>query len=166
MATPSHDELCRRIVETAPDAIIFADRDGIIRLWNTGASVVIGYGADGAVGRSLDLIIPERLRARHWEGYHRVMATGETRYGRELLSVPAVRKDGTRISVEFSIAQLRDEYGRPIGIAAILRDVTARWERDRALRHRLAEAEARLRAAEPAEGDASPSRDAGEPQDR
>jgi PAS domain S-box-containing protein len=89
----------------------------------------------------LDLIIPERQRPRHWEGYRKVMATGETRYGRELLAGPAQRKDGTRISLEFSIALLRDDRGEVLGAAAILRDVTARWEREKTLRARLAEAE-------------------------
>ena len=142
----SHD-LYRRIVDHAQDAIILADSDGIIRLWNGGAEAVFGYAAVEAIGQSLDLIIPERLRARHWEGYHRVMATGESRYGRELLSVPGVRKDGTRMSLEFSIALLTDEGGRPSAIAAILRDITTRWETDRDLRRRLAELEATLKNA-------------------
>jgi PAS domain S-box-containing protein len=157
------EPLYRRIVEEAPDAIIYADREGLVRLWNAGAATIFGFSADEALGQSLDLIIPERLRQRHWDGYHKVMATGETRYGPgELLAVPALRKDGTRISVEFSIAMLRDDRGALLGIAAILRDVTARWERDRALRQQLAAAEARLRPAAPAEGEASSTRSPGE----
>jgi len=139
--------LVRRIVAEAQDAIIYADREGAIRIWNAGAEVIFGYTATEAMGQSLDLIIPERLRQRHWEGYHRVMATGETKYGRELLAVPGVRKDGTRISLEFSIAPLRDEEGSLIGIAAILRDVTERFEQDRALRAQIKELEAQLRPA-------------------
>jgi PAS domain S-box-containing protein len=134
----SLDRLCRQIVEHAPDGVIVADRDGIIRLWNDGAEAIFGYRSDEALGQTLDLIIPERLRPRHWEGYRQVMATGQTRYGRELLAVPAVRKDGERISLEFSIALLRDPAGELSGTVAIIRDVTARWERDRALRARLA----------------------------
>jgi len=133
--------LCQRIVEGAPDAIIFADRDGTIRLWNSGAEAVFGYGADEAVGQSLDLIIPEKMRARHWEGYRTVMATGVTRYGRELLKVPGVRKDGARISLEFSVLLVRNAAGEVLGAAAILRDVTERWEQERALRQRLAAVE-------------------------
>lgn len=136
--------LVERIVTEAQDAIIYADREGMIRLWNTSAEIMFGYTADEAVGQSLDLIIPERLRQRHWDGYHTVMATGHTKYGRELLSVPGVRKDGTRVSLEFSIAMLHDPDGAVLGIAAILRDVTERFERDRALRTRLAELEARV----------------------
>jgi len=95
------------------------------------------------VGRTLDLIIPERLRARHWEGYRKVMATGVTRYGRELLKVPGIRKDGTRVSLEFSIVLLRDETGTLLGPAAIIRDVTARWQEEKALKDRLAALEAK-----------------------
>jgi PAS domain S-box-containing protein len=137
--TPTPEWLCRRIVEAAPDAIIFSDREGTIRLWNAGAEAVFGWPAAEALGRSLDLIVPEKQRARHWEGYRAVMATGVTRYGRgDLLRVPAQRKDGRRISVEFSIVLLRDAAGEVLGTAAILRDVTERWEQDKALRQRLA----------------------------
>ena len=142
MATYDREWLCQRIVEDAPDAIIFADREGVIRLWNAGARAVFGYRSEEAVGKTLDLIVPERLRERHWKGFRRVMATGVTRYGRELLAVPAVGKDGGRISVEFSIVMLRDAAGEPMGIAAILRDVTQRWQEQQQLRKRLAALEA------------------------
>ena len=143
MATYDREWLCRRIVEDAPDVIIFADREGVIRLWNAGAQAVFGYQPEEAVGKTLDLIVPERLRERHWEGVRRVMATGVTRYGREeLLAVPAIGKDGGRISVEFSIVMLRDAAGEPLGIAAILRDVTQRWQEQQQLRKRLAALEA------------------------
>ncbi len=143
MATYDREWLCRRIVEDAPDVIIFADREGVIRLWNAGAQAVFGYQPEEAVGKTLDLIVPERLRERHWEGFRRVMATGVTRYGREeLLAVPAIGKDGGRISVEFSIVMLRDAAGEPLGIAAILRDVTQRWQEQQQLRKRLAALEA------------------------
>lgn len=152
MWTHIHDELCRQIVEGAPEAIIVADRDGVIRLWNPGAEVIFGYRAEEAVGKTLDLIIPERLRARHWEGYRRVMATGVTRYGRELLAVPAVRKDGSRISLEFSVVLLRDRDGGLLAAAAIIRDVTARWQQEKELKERLAVLEARQDAADPRPG--------------
>jgi len=132
------EELLQRIVEGAPEAIIFADREGIIRLWNAGAEAIFGYEAHETLGKSLDLIIPQNLRGRHWEGYHRVMETGEARYVRWLLSVPALRKDGSRISLEFSIVLLRDADGAPEGVAAIMRDVTQRWKEQKALREQLA----------------------------
>jgi len=142
MPEPTHAWLCRQIVDHAPDAIIFADQSGVIRLWNSGAEAMFGYRAEEALGQTLDLIIPERLRARHWEGYHHAMATGSTRYGREVLAVPGVRKDGTRLSLEFTIVLVRDESGSLLGPAAIIRDVTERWARDKALRERLAALEA------------------------
>lgn len=137
------DRLFRRLVEEMPEAVVFADRQGAIRLWNPGAEAMFGYSAEEALGRSLDLIIPERYRARHWDGYRQVMSTGATRYGQRLLAVPAVRKDGRRMSIEFSIALLRDEHGEVIGAAAVVRDVTARWQADRELRKRVAALEAR-----------------------
>ncbi|HEX2725323.1 MAG TPA: PAS domain S-box protein, partial [Beijerinckiaceae bacterium] len=112
--------------------------DGIIRLWNPGAERIFGHSATEALGQSLDLIIPERLRPRHWDGYHQVMATGESRYGHgDLLSVPSLRKDGRRISVEFTIVPLKDEGGRMTGMAAVMRDVTQRFEEIKALRQPL-----------------------------
>jgi PAS domain S-box-containing protein len=126
--------LYRRIVQEIPEAVVFADPKGVIRLWNSGAETMFGYSAEEAVGQSLDLIIPERLRPRHWDGYDKVMATGVTRYGRELLAVPAIRKDGRRISIEFSIALLKEDTGTLHGAVAIIRDVTARWEKEKAQR--------------------------------
>jgi len=136
------DRLAEAVLNTPSDAILLADRGGIIRFWNAGAARIFGFTAEEAVGRSMDLIIPERLRARHWEGYERVMATGESRYGTgELLAVPALTKAGRQISVEFTIVVLRDADGRVDGIAAILRDVTPRFEELRALRRKLASVE-------------------------
>ncbi|HZS84424.1 MAG TPA: PAS domain S-box protein [Stellaceae bacterium] len=133
------DRFCRILVESMPDAVVFADRDGAIGFWNRGAERIFGWSAAEAVGRSLDLIIPEGLRARHWEGYRRTMASGESRYGAgDLLSVPALRKDGVRISVEFTIVPFRDEGGQMAGIAAVMRDVTARFEELKALRRQAA----------------------------
>ena len=134
--------LSEQIITLAPDAIMFADREGIIRLWNQGAERIFGCQAEQAIGQSLDLIIPEKLRQRHWEGYHKTMATGETRYGTEMLAVPAMHQNGSRISTEFSIVLLQDESGQPIGVAAIMRDITERRAEEKELRDRLAELEA------------------------
>lgn len=145
-------ELCRLIVEETRDAVIFADREGLIRLWNRGAEEIFGHPEAEALGRSLDLIIPERLRERHWQGYRRVLAGGPIRYGREVLAVPALHRDGGTLSIEFTVALIRDERGTPAGVAAIIRDVSARWQRERELKNRLARLEAacgRAPAAEP-----------------
>lgn len=134
--------LAAAILSTLSDAIVAADKDGTIFFWNPGAERIFGYARAEAVGRSLDIIIPERLRQRHWDGYHRVMAGGQSRYGHgDLLSVPAVRRDGTGLSVEFTIVPLHDEAGALTGMAAIMRDVTRRFEETRELKRRLAAAE-------------------------
>jgi PAS domain S-box-containing protein len=140
----SHEWLCRRIMEDSRDAVIFADRDGIIRLWNGGAAEMFGYGPAAALGQPLDLIIPENLRARHHEGYQRVMAEGVSKYAQDLLAVPGLTQDGRRLSLEFTITLVRDEQGQILGAAAILREVTARWHRDQELKKRLAALEAEL----------------------
>ena len=123
--------LFQQIIEGMAEAVIVSDRNGVIVLWNHAAEAIFGYATAEAMGRSLDLIIPERFRARHWAGYRAVMSSGVTRYGRELLAVPAMRKDNRRISLEFSIVLIRDDGGEVAGAAAIIRDVTERWERER-----------------------------------
>jgi PAS domain S-box-containing protein len=125
--------LFQRIVEGMAEAVIVSDRNGVI-VWNRAAETMFGYSAAEATGQSLDLIIPERFQARHWAGYRAVMSSGVTRYGRELLAVPAMRKDNRRISLEFSIVLVRDDGDAVVGAAAIIRDVTARWERERGSR--------------------------------
>jgi PAS domain S-box-containing protein len=128
------------LVRHAADAIVYADAKGVIRFWNDAATRIFGFAASEAIGQSLDLIIPENLRKRHWDGFDQTMRTGESRYGAgDLLAVPALRKDGTRISVEFTIVMFHGDDGRMVGIGAILRDVTKRFEEMRALRKRLAD---------------------------
>jgi PAS domain S-box-containing protein len=117
---------------------MFADLEGNIRLWNQGAERMFGYSAGEALGQSLDLIIPEKLRERHWAGYHATMASGATRYADQLLAVPALHRSGTRLSIEFSVVLLTGEDGRPCGVAAIVRDVTERRQKERTLHERLA----------------------------
>ena len=141
--TYTHEWLCQSIVEQTQFAVIFSDHDGVIRFWNRGAEAMFGHTAEEAVGQSLDLVVPERHRARHWDGYHRVMATGVTKYGREMLAVPAARKDGTRISIEFTIVLLHAPTGELLGAAAIMQDVTARWQQQKQLKERLAALEAK-----------------------
>jgi PAS domain S-box-containing protein len=130
-------------VQTAGDAIVAAGTDGFILFWNHAAERIFGYTEGEALGRSLDLIIPESLRLRHWEGYRKVMATGVTRYGAEILRVPALHKDGRRLSIAFTVALLYSRAREVQAIVAIIRDETSRWEEERALRKRLAELEAK-----------------------
>ena len=134
------DRFSRTLAREAPDAVIYADGEGLIRFWNAGAERIFGFSEADAVGKSLDIIIPENLRSRHWSGFDETMRTGKTRYGAgDILAVPALRKDGTRISIEFTVLPFHDEAGRMVGIGAILRDVTKRFEEVRALRRKLAE---------------------------
>lgn len=141
-ATP--EWLYRRIVEQSPIAFLYVDHEGVIRLWNAGAEQMFGHTEAEALGRSMDMIIPEKHRPRHWEGWNKVMHTGVTKYGRDVLAVPALRKDGTRISIEFNIVLMKDEAGKVLGAAAMIHDVTARWEREKATKARIAELEKRL----------------------
>ncbi|NCO51141.1 MAG: PAS domain S-box protein [Deltaproteobacteria bacterium] len=131
-------DVYRLIIEQAPDAVLYSDREGLIRLWNRGCERVFGFTAAEALGQSLDLIIPERLRARHWEGYHKVMASGQTRYATDLLSVPALHKDGHQLSCAFSIVMLKDDGGRPLGVASIMRDNSETFAREKELKKQIA----------------------------
>lgn len=140
--TPTEEWLAGTIVTASSDAIMFSDREGIIRLWNSGAERMFGFTAGEALGQSLDLIIPENLRGRHWDGYGRVMQSGSSHYSTDLLSAPALRKDGTRISTEFSMVMVKDESGAMLGVAAIIRDVSARWQREKELKERIRSLEA------------------------
>ena len=135
------DTLADAVLSTNSDAIIAADREGIIRFWNPGAERIFGYASGAAIGQSLDIIIPERLRKRHWDGYRQVIETGESRYGQgDILAVPGIREDGSGVSIEFTIVPLRAGTGGLIGLAAIMRDVTKRFEEVRALKQKLADA--------------------------
>ena len=139
------DWLAQAVVREAPEAIVVCDPSGTIAAWNHGAERIFGYSAEEALGQNLDLIIPEKQRARHWAGYEKTMATGETKYGDALLKVPASHRDGRRLSIEFSVALLRDDEGKIAGIAAVIRDASERWAADRELKLRLNEAERKLR---------------------
>jgi len=132
-----------QLVRAAGDAIIAAGADGSIVLWNPAAERVFGYTEGEALGRSLDLIIPERFRQRHWDGYRQVMHTGHTKYGADVLRVPAIHKDGRTLSIAFTVTLLSAPGAAGRIIVAIVRDETSRWNEERELRRRLAELEAR-----------------------
>jgi len=138
------DALPRRILDGSPDAVLVSDRGGAIRGWNAAASRLFGFTPEEALGASMELIIPERLRGRHWGGWDEVMESGVTRYGDgQLLAVPALHKDGRQLSVEFSIQLVKDGAGRIEWVVAIFRDVSERFQRDKALKLRLKELEAK-----------------------
>ena len=131
-----------QLVAAAGDAVIVSDAGGAIILWNPAATRIFGFSEAEALGQSLDLIIPERQRQRHWDGYDRTMRTGETRYGSDVLRVPALSKDGRQLSIAFTVALLRGADDQVTAIVAIVRDETSRWTEERQLRRRLAELEA------------------------
>jgi PAS domain S-box-containing protein len=132
------------LVANTDHAVIVADPDGVICFWNPAAEKMFGHSRSDALGETLDIIIPDKLRSRHWEGYRRVMRTGQTDYAGRRLAVPAIRRDGTRISVEFTVTLLSDTTGTVHAIAAILRDVSSTWEEQRALHRRVGELEREL----------------------
>lgn len=133
------DIFAKTLVAEISDAIMYADAEGKIRLWNAGARRIFGFEQSEALGSSLDIIIPPSLRGKHWTGFEETMRTGKSRYGEgEILAVPAIRKDGSRISVEFTILPMKAESGQLIGIAAIMRDVTPRFQELLKLRKELA----------------------------
>ena len=141
MSAEMQDAVYRRIVEQTTDAVIFADREGLIRIWNRGAEAVFGFPAAEALGQSLDIIIPEELRKRHWEGYKRAIGVGRTRLGSRVLVTRGLHRDGSRLYVDLSFAVIVDDEGRAEGALAIGRNVTERYLAERALRKRVAELE-------------------------
>jgi len=141
MAAGPDPALSQRIITQVPDGVIFADREGVIRLWNGGAEAIFGHKAEEALGQSLDLIIPERFRDAHWKGFDAALARGTSKYGREALVSRSIRKDGASIYVELAFAVLKDDRGQAQGAVATVRDVTARYNQERTMRQRLAELE-------------------------
>ncbi|MCG6863808.1 MAG: PAS domain-containing protein [Thiogranum sp.] len=132
-----------QLVEAIGDAVIVADRNGAIALWNPAAERIFGFTETDALGRSLDLIIPERQREKHWNGYNMTMQTGQTRYATDILRVPALHKEGYRLSIAFTVALLYSAENEVTGIAAVVRDETSRFKEERDLRKRLEALEAR-----------------------
>ena len=133
----------RKLVEAIGDAVIAADPSGAITLWNPAAERMFGHTEAQALGKSLDLIIPQRQQQRHWDGYHKTMETGQTRYGNDVLKVPAVHKDGHTLSIAFTVAMLHSADGKVSAIVAVVRDESARFAEERTLRKRLTELESR-----------------------
>ena len=137
-----HETQFRQLVEAVGDAIVVCDASGAITVWNPAAERMFGFSPTEAIGQSLDLIIPERQRQRHWDGYHKTMATGQTRYGHDVLRVPALHKDGRPLSIAFTVAMLHTADAAVSAIVAVIRDETVRWNEERVMRQRIRELEA------------------------
>lgn len=131
----------QQLVHALGDGVIVCDAQGNITFWNAAATRIFGFTDLDAIGQSLDLIIPQRQRERHWDGYHKTMATGETRYGADVLRVPALHKEGKPLSIAFTVALLHAPDGEVSAIVALVRDETERWSEERKLRARVAQLE-------------------------
>ena len=143
LVNASEHDLAEALVQSAADAIIFADREGRIRLWNPGAEALFGYAADEVTGQGLDIIIPERLRPAHWAGYDRALAAGHTLHGRRALPTRSMHKNGDTLYVELSFSVVKDAHDAVIGAMAIGRDITARYLKEKAQRARMEALEAK-----------------------
>ena len=137
----------KQLVQAIGDAVVAADPGGAIILWSPAAERLFGHSEQEAMGKSLDLIIPQRQQQRHWDGYHKTMATGQTRYGNDVLRVPALHKDGHTLSIAFTVALLHSADGKVSAIVAVVRDESKRFEEERQLKKRLADLEAQVAAA-------------------
>jgi PAS domain S-box-containing protein len=129
----------QQVIEALGDAIVVADKEGAIQLWNPAAERLFGFTSAEAIGHALDLIVPERYRERHWAGYRRTMIAGQTRYSHDVLRVPALHKDGRALSIAFTVGLLYDRNRQVTGIVAVIRDDTAEFAEQRKLRKQLAE---------------------------
>lgn len=134
------------LISAAGDAIIACDARGLITLWNPAAERIFGFTEAEALGQSLDVIIPERQRQPHWDGYHNTMQTGVTRYATDTLRVPALHKDGHTISIAFTVALLPPSADGSRTIIAVIREETARFAEERKLRKEIGDLQAKLRA--------------------
>jgi len=151
-ATPTNAQLAQFLLDQAPDGLIFADREGVVRVWNDAATRIFGFAREAAVGQDLNIIIPESLRDPHWAGYDRALAAGDTKYRGQSLPTKALRADGATIYVELSFAIVHAADGSVIGALAQARDITERFERDRQSRRRLRELEQQVARAESTSG--------------
>ena len=149
MSSSQEADVSRAVIDQAADAIIFADREGRIQLWNAGAQAVFGYAAEEVLGRSLDVVIPERLRSAHWAAFDKAIATKKKKYGRESMTTRSVHQDGRDLYVDLSFALVQDDAGEVLGSVAMARDITSRFLAERESRQRIAELEAQLKALSP-----------------
>ena len=146
MSTTEQINLPKALIEHLADAVIFADRDGVIQLWNPGAQAVFGYSADEVLGRRLDVLIPERLRPKHWAAFDTAIDTGKMKHGRESMTTRSVHKDGSDLYLDLSFALVKDATGRVLGAVAVARDITSRFRAEKESRRRIADLEEQVKA--------------------
>jgi PAS domain S-box-containing protein len=137
------------LVAAMGDAVVVCDVAGRVVVWNAGAERIFGWSSAEALGQRMDMIVPERLRKRHWDGYDQSMRTGHTRYAHDVLRVPAVDKAGRAMSIAFTVFMLYGPSGEPTACGSVIRDETDRFAQDRALKQKLAALEAQLAKANP-----------------
>jgi PAS domain S-box-containing protein len=121
-ASNDHSAIFRLIVDQSPDAIIFANRQGMIQVWNDAATELFGYPPDEVIGRSLDVIIPEHLRRHHWDGFGEAVDSGYTKHGRRALKTRATHKTGDKLYVSLAFSVVKDREGAVIGAMATARE--------------------------------------------
>jgi PAS domain S-box-containing protein len=146
MSTTEQTNLPEALIEHLADAVIFADRDGVIQLWNPGAQAVFGYPADEVLGRRLDVLIPERLRPTHWAAFDAAVDTGKMKHGRESMTTRSVHKDQSDLYLDLSFALVKDANGHVRGAVAVARDITSRFRAEKEARRRIAYLEDQLKA--------------------
>ena len=144
MTTSGQAGLYRALIEGLADAMIFTDRDGLIRVWNSGAEAVFGHRADEIIGKSLDVLVPDRLRSAHWAGFDTAMETGQLKHVRQSMTTRSIHKDGSDLYIDMSFALVRDDTGLVLGAVAVARDVTDRFKAEREARKRLVALESRV----------------------
>jgi PAS domain S-box-containing protein len=136
------EEIGLALLGSASDAVVASDRAGNIIFWNPGAERIFGFTEKEALGQSLDIIIPEPFRARHWEGYHETAASGQSRYGAgDMLAVPGLKKDGTRNSIEFTIVLIKGRTGEVEAMVSVIRDVTKNFTAMKELKKKVTDLE-------------------------
>jgi PAS domain S-box-containing protein len=146
VSTREQPTLAQALIEHLADAVIFADRAGLIQVWNAGAEAVFGYSSDEVLGRRLDVLIPERLRPAHWAGFDAAIETGHMKHGRESMTTRSIHRDGTDLYVDLSFALVKDDTGRVMGAVAVARDISSRFRAEKESRRHIAELEAQVRA--------------------
>ncbi len=144
MTIDTREGLYKQIIDNTSDAVIFADTEGVIRLWNHGAEALFGYSAEESMGQTLDIIVPDQFREAHWAGYRRAMTRGQTQYGRQAMLTRSMTKNSNTIYIEMTLAVLHGDAGQALGALAMVRDATEKRAQERALRQRVAELERQI----------------------